>query len=100
MTEPKFTETTRTGVENGYRIAQGWTASSGRGGAWAYILPDGWEFDPNYDDETGRAGSHGGCSGCTMTLIHLRTIEKVRDTTAMLIVVAIAAYIVYATMRR
>lgn len=56
----------------GWIKAHGWTESSGRFGGFPYIPPTGWEYDMDYRDVPGGLGTHGGCSYCAMTLVHLR----------------------------
>jgi len=67
-----FTELVRCYEEGGYKKAWGWTASTGRSGPFPYHPPSPWEYDPDYEDEHGPLGSHGGCPYCIMTLVHLR----------------------------
>lgn len=72
-----FTEVVRCDTEDSYKIAQGWTQSTGQCGPFPYPLPTGWKFDDRFADERGGEGSHGGCSDCMMTLVHLITIDPV-----------------------
>lgn len=96
-----FSEVARCGTEDGHRIAHGWTQSTGQSGAWAYTLPIGWAFDPKYPDIRGAIGSHGGCSSCIMTLVHLREIvEAPAATTPNAITVAAAIIAAYLILRR
>lgn len=69
-----FSELVKCYEEGGYKKAWGWLTSTGQGGAWPYTPPSPWEYDPNYSDESGPIGSHGGCSYCIMTLVYLRKL--------------------------
>ena len=69
-----FTELVKCFEEDSYKKAWGWTMSTGQGGAFPYTPPSPWTYDPNYSDEHGPMGSHGGCSDCIMTLVHLRKL--------------------------
>ncbi|MCW3140640.1 MAG: hypothetical protein N2V72_00450 [Methanophagales archaeon] len=72
-----FTELVKCYEEGGYKKAWGWTASTGQKGPFPYHPPSPWGYDPDYEDEYGPFGSHGGCPGCIMTLVHLRKPLKV-----------------------
>ena len=95
-----FSELVKCSIEEGYKLAWGWTASSGQGGGYPYKPPSPWEFDPNYSDEGGIVGSHGGCSTCAMTLIHLRKPYTTPPPTPeisiiMIIVIIIILYLIF-----
>ena len=80
MTEiecPSFTEAVKCEMDGEYKIAQGWTQSTGQSGNYIYYPPDGWKYDHRFSDIEGTIGSHGGCSYCIMTLVHLITIDPV-----------------------
>lgn len=70
-----FSELVECYREDGYLKAHGWTTSTGQSDPWRYTVPSGWEFDPAFEDITGEVGSHGGCSSCIMTLVHLRKLS-------------------------
>ena len=74
---PWFTETLLCEVDGEYRIAHGWTQSTGQTGRYHYKPEEGWKFDPRYSDISGLIGSHGGCHDCIMTLVHLISIDPV-----------------------
>lgn len=74
-----FTEVVRCDFEDGFKIAHGWTQSTGRDGAFPYHPPAGWKYDPQYGDIRGGSGSHGGCSDCFMTCVHLISTEPEPD---------------------
>ena len=74
---PGFTETVKCEMDGEYKIAQGWTQSTGQSGYFIYHPPNGWEYDTIYSDIGGPIGSHGGCSDCLMTLVHLITVDPV-----------------------
>jgi len=75
VTCPSFRESVKCESDGDYTIAWGWNESTGQGGDYPYVPPTGWKFDPRYSDERGPIGSHGGCSSCIMTLVHLITTE-------------------------
>ena len=79
MTEiecPGFSELVKCEMDGEYKIAQGWTTSTGQGGRFPYTVAEGWKFDPRFSDiEDPRLGTHGGCPDCIMTLVHLITID-------------------------
>lgn len=80
MTEiecPWFTETVACEMDGEYKIAHGWTQSTGQIGRYHYKPEEGWKFDQRYSDIRGLIGSHGGCHDCIMTLVHLITIDTV-----------------------
>ena len=81
MTEiecPGFSELVKCEMDGEYKIAQGWTTSTGQGGRFPYTVAEGWKFDPRFSDiEDPRLGTHGGCPDCIMTLVHLITIDIV-----------------------
>lgn len=71
----RFTELAKCYIEGNYQKAWGWVESTGQTGFFPYTpVPLPWEFDPDYKDERGAQGSHGGCPNCIMTLIHLRKL--------------------------
>ena len=74
---PWFTETVLCEVDGEYKIAHGWTQSTGQTGRYHYKPEQGWKFDPRYSDIRGLIGSHEGCHDCIMTLVHLITIDPV-----------------------
>ena len=74
---PSFSETVLCEMDGEYKIAQGWTQSTGQDGRYPYNPPMGWEFDLRYSDIRGMIGSHGGCQSCIMTLVHLITVEPI-----------------------
>jgi len=102
VTCPGFTEPVKCEVDGDHIIAWGWTQSTGQSGGYPYTLPSGWKFDPRYSDERGSVGSHGGCSSCIMTLVHLITTEPTpepepepepkKDIILILIAIAIIAW--------
>lgn len=74
---PIFTEDVACEMDGKYKIAHGWTMSTGSGGNFPYTPPAGWEYDPRYTDIFGLIGSHGGCADCFMALVHLISIDPV-----------------------
>ena len=66
-----FTELKKCSEKKGYKMAWGWTESTGQGGAHPYTPPSPWVYDPKYKDKEGEIGSHGGSSNSIMTLVHL-----------------------------
>ena len=66
-----MTEILRDQRVNGYQEVWGWTQSRGQSAPYGYSLPDGFVFDGRYSDEYGGTGTHGGCSRCVMTLVHI-----------------------------
>ena len=103
---PGFSELVKCEMDGEYKIAQGWTQSTGQNGEFLYTLPTGWKFDQRYTDVDGYIGSHGGCSSCIMTLVHLITVDPVDDITIPeparslpIIILIIGSYILYKLMR-
>lgn len=75
---PTFSELVACEMDGDYKIAQGWTQSTGQGGRFPYTLHEGWIFDTRYSDiEDPSLGTHGGCPDCIMTLVHLISIDHV-----------------------
>lgn len=74
---PRFSEMVKCEMYGEYKIAQGWTQSTGQDDPWKYTVPAGWKFDQRYSDIGGAMGSHGGCYNCIMTLVHLITVDPV-----------------------
>ena len=81
MTEiecPGFRELVKCEMDGEYKIAQGWTPSTGDADPWRYNPPTGWKYDVRYSDiRDPSLGSHGGCPDCIMTLVHLITVDPV-----------------------
>ena len=69
-----FTEQVMCYRDGDYLKAHGWTESTGQTREFPYTPPDGWEYDPAFEDIYGSIGSHGGCTNCFMTLVHLRKL--------------------------
>jgi hypothetical protein len=74
---PGFSELVACEMDGEYKIAQGWTQSTGQEDPWKYIPPTGWQYDMRYSDIGGALGSHGGCPDCIMTLVHIITVDPV-----------------------
>lgn len=69
-----FTELVKCYEEGVYKKAWGWTESTGQDGPFPYHPTSPWEYDPDYPDENGGIGSHGGCPGCIMMMVHLQKV--------------------------
>ena len=69
-----FTELVKCVEEGGYKKAWGWTASYGNRDPYRYTPPPPWEYDPSFSNvwDGREVGTHGGCSYCAMTLVHLQ----------------------------